>query len=123
MVQVTTDDGYILSIQRISNGDSGGRRGGQKIPVLLQHGVLVVWALTKYLITYFSYWVSRLIVVWQDGITWLINSPEESLGYILADEGFDVWIANGRGTTYSRQHTSILPNDPVLISYSKKNYL
>ncbi|KAL0431572.1 UNVERIFIED_CONTAM: Triacylglycerol lipase 2, partial [Sesamum radiatum] len=37
--QVTTDDGYILSVQRIPEGRAGGGGGGP--PVLLQHGVLV----------------------------------------------------------------------------------
>ena len=39
--QVTTEDGYILSVQRIPQGREGGG-GNNKQPVLLQHGVLVV---------------------------------------------------------------------------------
>lgn len=43
MFQVKTDDGYILSLQRIPEGRTGGGGGGlNKPPVLLQHGVLVV---------------------------------------------------------------------------------
>ncbi|KAI3969693.1 hypothetical protein MKX01_020254 [Papaver californicum] len=74
---VTTQDGYILSIQRIPVGKSG-ETSGVRPPVLLQHGVLM------------------------DGITWLLNTPDQSLAYILADNGFDVWIANTRGTKFSR---------------------
>lgn len=52
----------------------------------------------------------------QDGITWLINPPHESLAFILADNGYDVWIANTRGTKFSQGHTSLSPQDPVKIN-------
>lgn len=38
---MTTDDGFILSVQRIPKGRNG-RGGAGKIPVIIQHGVLVV---------------------------------------------------------------------------------
>lgn len=42
--QVTTEDGYILSLQRIPEGRAQVSGGGkkQRQPVILQHGVLVV---------------------------------------------------------------------------------
>lgn len=92
---VTTKDGYILSVQRIpAGGRSGSSSINNKGPVLLQHGLLV------------------------DGFTWLLNSPSESLGYILADNGYDVWIANSRGTVYSLGHTSLSSDDPAYWDWS-----
>ncbi|XP_057481778.1 triacylglycerol lipase 2-like isoform X2 [Actinidia eriantha] len=74
-------------MQRIPQGRAGGS-AKNKQPVLLQHGVLV------------------------DGMTWLLTSPDESLALMLADSGFDVWIANTRGTRFSRQHVTYAPTNP-----------
>ncbi|KAL6661068.1 hypothetical protein ACP70R_000452 [Stipagrostis hirtigluma subsp. patula] len=94
--QVTTEDGYILTLQRIPRGRGGGAAAGGRAgqPVLLQHGVLV------------------------DGMTWLLASPEESLAFILADRGFDVWIANNRGTRWSRRHVYLDPSSRLYWNWS-----
>ncbi|KAG5545657.1 hypothetical protein RHGRI_017965 [Rhododendron griersonianum] len=89
---VTTTDGYILSLQRIPAGRSGVT--ADKPPVLLQHGVF------------------------SDATTWLVNTPDQSLGFILADNGYDVWLANTRGTKYSSGHTSLSPSDPAYWNWS-----
>ncbi|KAK8664071.1 hypothetical protein V6N13_083874 [Hibiscus sabdariffa] len=93
---VQTDDGYILSMQRIPEGlaEGNGGAGNTKQPVLIQHGVLV------------------------DGMTWLLNSPDENLPMILADNGFDVWIANTRGTRFSRTHVSLDPSQSEFWDWS-----
>ncbi|KAK7339353.1 hypothetical protein VNO77_20014 [Canavalia gladiata] len=83
--EVITEDGYILSLQRIPTSRSG--KKADKQPVLLQHGLIA------------------------DATTWFLNSPNESLGFILADNGYDVWLASTRGTKYSRGHKSLNPND------------
>ncbi|KAK6267170.1 hypothetical protein QUC31_018007 [Theobroma cacao] len=94
--EVTTQDGFILNMQRIPEGRVGGNStgGNKKQPVLIQHGVLV------------------------DGMTWLLNSPEQNLPMILADNGFDVWIANSRGTRFSRKHVSLDPSQPDFWNWS-----
>lgn len=56
----------------------------------------------------------------QDGITWLLNPPAQSLAFILADNGFEVWLANTRGTKYSLGHTSLISNNSVFL---KNNFL
>ncbi|GMI98539.1 Myzus persicae-induced lipase 1 [Hibiscus trionum] len=90
---VTTKDGYILGMQRIPVGRSGGTPGTRP-PVLLQHGLLM------------------------DAITWLLLPPEQSLAFVLSDNGYDVWLANSRGTKYSQGHTSLTPNDPAYWDWS-----
>ncbi|KAL4588951.1 hypothetical protein LXL04_001851 [Taraxacum kok-saghyz] len=83
--KVTTKDGFVLSLQRIPLGRAGGQRGN-RVPVLLQHGLLM------------------------DAITWLLSPPDQSLALVLADNGFDVWLVSSRGTKYSRGHVSLKPD-------------
>ncbi|GMI93971.1 Myzus persicae-induced lipase 1 [Hibiscus trionum] len=94
--KVETEDGYVLSMQRIPEGrvEGNGGAGNKKQPILIQHGVLV------------------------DGMAWLLNSPQENLPMILADKGFDVWIANTRGTRFCRKHVSLDSGQPEFWNWS-----
>ena len=63
--RVTTSDGYILGVFRIPHGRNSTKQGR---PVLLMHGLL------------------------DASVTWVMNFPSQSLAYMLADAGYDVWL-------------------------------
>lgn len=88
---VVTKDGYILSIQRIR----GKIDTTQPKPVVfLQHGLL------------------------DASSTWVVNYPSQSLGFILADNGFDVWLGNVRGNTYGLHHVKYNTNQNEFWDFS-----
>ena len=39
-----------------------------------------------------------------------MNHPEESPAFVLAEEGYDVWMLNQRGNSYSRSHKHLNPD-------------
>ncbi|XP_026668832.1 lipase 1-like [Ceratina calcarata] len=42
---------------------------------------------------------------------WLIANKSVSLAFLLADRGYDVWLGNFRGNTYSRAHVNLSSDD------------
>ncbi|KAK5578280.1 hypothetical protein RB653_003236 [Dictyostelium firmibasis] len=55
----------------------------------------------------------------QTSEAWLCRSdPKDSLPFILADAGFDVWLGNNRGNKYSFKHTNFTPNQEGFWNWS-----
>ncbi|EFN67149.1 Lipase 3 [Camponotus floridanus] len=64
------------------------------VPVLLQHGLL------------------------GSSADWVILGKGKALVYLLADQGYDVWLGNFRGNTYSRAHISLSPSNSTFWDFS-----
>ncbi|XP_076268394.1 gastric triacylglycerol lipase-like isoform X5 [Rhynchophorus ferrugineus] len=80
---IETADGYLLKAQRIPHGL---RNSKPKEVALLAHGM------------------------GGSAENWILLGPPDSLAYLMADRGYDVWLFNSRGTLHSRKHKTLDPN-------------
>jgi len=78
---VQTEDGYLLGLFRLKRSGQPDKTGGKV--ALLMHGLL------------------------DSAVVYLNNGVERSLGYLLVEQGYDVWLGNNRGNTWSKRHVNL----------------
>ena len=86
--EVTTEDGYILNVFRIPGltTEDASTSNAVKPPVLMQHGIL------------------------DSAYCWIVNYADVAPAFVAARAGYDVWLGNSRGNTYSRANTQWDPD-------------
>lgn len=85
---VETADGYILQIYRMPC------KRADKLPVIFTHGIL------------------------GSSDHSVFTGPKQGLIYQLYDAGYDVWLANTRGNTYSKKHKYLSPQSQQFWNYT-----
>ncbi|XP_055851844.1 lipase 3 [Episyrphus balteatus] len=86
---VQTLDGYILKLHRIPYN------GGERRPV-----------------------VFLMTGIYASSDAWVLNGRENSLPYLLSNNGYDVWMGNNRGNIYTKKNVNFSPNDREFWNFS-----
>nr|CAD7577877.1 unnamed protein product [Timema californicum] len=87
---VTSPDGYVTTLHRLPPRG----RITRSTPILLQHGLL------------------------GSSADWVLIGPRDGLGYNLVDAGYDVWLGNNRGNSYSRKHVNLTTSNKKYWDFS-----
>ncbi|KAG5866679.1 hypothetical protein JTB14_029648 [Gonioctena quinquepunctata] len=82
-----TEDGYFLKAHRIPSNRGHINNSTNRYPVLICHGV-----------------GGR-----SENFVWM--GPKKSLAFFLADNDYDVWLLSARGTSHSKKHKNINPDE------------
>ena len=88
--EVQTEDGYFLRMHRVLPMTENRKN----FPTFLQHGLFATSA------------------------DFILTGPKIALAYLLADEGYDVWMGNVRGNKHSKFHRKYPPNSKQFWDFS-----
>ena len=92
---IVTEDGYISQMYRIP-GKAGEDLSVKKPAVLMMHGLEC------------------------DMNFWTANDGDLAPPFILASQGYDVWLGNNRGTRYAQYHTTLDPKEAEFWNFSQE---
>jgi lysosomal acid lipase/cholesteryl ester hydrolase len=88
--EVKTEDGYFLQVHRVLPMSENHKKN----PVFLMHGLFAASA------------------------DFVVTGPKLALAYLLADNGYDVWMGNARGNKHSTLHKKFPPNSKEYWNFS-----
>lgn len=91
---VETEDNYVIGMFRIPYSHKLQNQNEKRPAILLQHGLTSC------------------------SDAWILSGPNDALAFLLADAGYDVWMGNARGNTYSRNNTRLSTNHPYFWKFS-----
>lgn len=127
--QIKTEDGYILSIQRVINPLVDPAYRPKMKPVLLMHGVFSTadnWVFQSLYVRPNPWPLGPQTQPEQVPTAGRVKlSPAESdrrhprsLAFYLANHGYDVWLGNFRGNFYCLKHVQLSVVDPEFWNFS-----
>lgn len=91
---VTTEDGYILEMHRMTNSPRLNSSNPKYPVVLCIHGTA------------------------ETSGTFVLTGPNKAFAYYMVDNGFDIWMLNLRGNRYSNKHRTLSIDSPEYWDYS-----
>lgn len=111
---VTTKDGYILTLHRVTK-----RSKTSSLQVETKSETSSTTGDRSGILKETETKVALLMHCLEcDSSVFLTNTAENSLGFLLAESGIDVWLGNVRGTYYSMTHINLTKHDSKYWDFS-----